>query len=298
MKASTGTIGWALAVSVGLLAAACGGKSPKEAVADSAAAAAEAPAEQPNAQTPAAAPVGQAAPETKTPPVERKSAPSKPAQRAPSTTGSTSGAATPAKEATGAGTATGSGAASTPETAAPAYVELDVATGTRIHGTLDKKLSTQISKVGEPFTLTVSDPISVAGRVAIPRGAKVDGKVTAVQKSGGAGQTAVLKVDFPSVTVGGRSYPISADLAEASPQKKSRTSTGQAAAEVGAGAVAGALLGRIVGGNKTGTFIGAAVGAAAGTAIVLGTQDVDAVLPAGSPMTLVLKEPVTVRRPR
>ncbi len=59
-------------------------------------------------------------------------------------------------------------------------------------------------------------------------------------------------------------------------------------------AAASAILGRIIGGDKTGTFIGAAVGAAVATAIVLETQDMDAVLPEGSHVTIRSHAPLEV----
>jgi len=171
---------------------------------------------------------------------------------------------------------------------------VSVPAGTVLHLTLDRELGTRENQQGDAFTATVASPVSAEGRVAIPQGATVHGEVTAVQKSGGAGQTAVLKVDFKDLQADGRTYPLQATLTKANPEKKSRTSAGQAAGEIGAGTAAGAILGRIIGGNKTGTFIGAAVGAAAGTAIVLGTQDVDAVLPAGSAMEIRLDAPIRV----
>lgn len=288
MKAS-GRIGWTLAATAALLLSACGGGGSKAPAADSAAAtpAQEPAATQPATAEPAAKPA-ESAPEQKKPAPAPRPAAKKPASRESTT-------ATP-PEAKQAGPGAPAGQPAAPAT--PAMVSLSVASGTQLETTLDKKLSTLDSKVGEPFTVTVTRPVMADGRTAIPDGAKVHGKVTAVQKSGSSGQPAVLKVHFTSLAVGGTSYPIAADLVKAEPQKKSRTSTGDAAIKIGAGTAAGAILGRIIGGNKTGTFIGAAVGAAAGTAIVLGTQDVDAVLPANSPMTLQLKEPVTVRRPR
>jgi len=171
---------------------------------------------------------------------------------------------------------------------------VSVPAGTVLHLTLDQELGTRENEKGDTFTATVASPVSAEGRVVVPQGATVHGEVTAVQKSGGAGQEAVLKVDFKDLRAGGRTYPLQATLTKANPEKKSRTSAGQAAAEIGAGTAAGAILGRIVGGNKTGTFVGAAVGAAAGTAIVLGTQDVDAVLPAGSAMEIRLDAPIRV----
>jgi len=171
---------------------------------------------------------------------------------------------------------------------------VSVPSGTSLRLTLDRELGTKESREGDAFTTTVASPVAVGDRVAIPEGARVHGRVTAVQKSGGAGRAAVLKVDFRDLQARGRTYPIQATLTKANPRKESRTSAGQAAAEIGAGTAAGAILGRVLGGNQTGTFVGAAVGAAAGTAIVLGTQDVDAVLPEGSEVEIRLDAPVRV----
>ncbi|MDP2480046.1 MAG: hypothetical protein Q8W51_07870 [Candidatus Palauibacterales bacterium] len=193
------------------------------------------------------------------------------------------------------GSASGAGGSpSSGDRAESAARTVTVPAGTTLDLTLDQQLDTKQTEKGDGFSATVASPVAVGGRVAIPAGAEVYGVVTAVQKSGGAGQAAVLKVDFQRLQSSGRTYPIQATLTKANPRKESRTSAGQAAAEVGAGTAAGAILGRIIGGNKTGTFIGAAVGAATGTAIVLGTQDVDAVLPEGSHVEIRLDSPAQV----
>ena len=82
----------------------------------------------------------------------------------------------------------------------------------------------------------------------------------------------------------------------AEPERVSRSSTGETAGKVAVGAAAGAILGRIIGKDTKGAIIGGAVGAAAGTAIAMGTNDVDAVLRAGSPMLIRLDSPVMVDR--
>lgn len=288
----SGRLGGFLAVATVMLLAACGGgKNQQEAASADSARAAAAPAGQPvaaPAQKPAAGQSATPAPATASRPTpERKTTTS-------STPASSPREAAPKSAQAGPGAPSGTPAAA-PK---PATVSDEVPSGTQLETTLDSKLSTQDSKVGDAFTVTVTRSVTVGEHTAIPSGSTVHGKVTAVQKSGSSGQPAVLKVDFTSLTVGGMSYPISAKLVKAEPQQKSRTSAGDAALKIGAGTAAGAILGRIIGGNKTGTFVGAAVGAAAGTAIMLGTRDVDAVLPANSPMTLQLEQPVTVTRPR
>lgn len=178
----------------------------------------------------------------------------------------------------------------------PQYRDMTVPGGSTMAVTLNQELSTRTSQVGDLFTTTVASPVMVDGQVAIPAGSQIRGRVTAVQKSGKPGEAAVLKVAFDEVTVDGDTYPVALTVAEATPTSKSRSSTGEKAGKIGIGALAGAVIGQVIGGDTKSTVIGAAVGAAAGSAIVLGSGDSDAVLAEGSPMTLTVDEPLTVRR--
>lgn len=178
---------------------------------------------------------------------------------------------------------------------APREVTSTVAMGTTMSLTLNDELSTEANKAGDSFTGTVQQPITDSnGNVVIPSGATVRGRVTQVQKSGRVGETAVLNLAFEAVSFGGESYPLDASVVEANPEKKSRSSTGEQVAKIGAGAAAGAILGRILGKDTKGTVIGGVIGAAAGTAVAMGTDDVDAVLPVGSTMIIRVDSPVTV----
>ncbi len=170
-----------------------------------------------------------------------------------------------------------------------------IAGGTIFDVTLNQELSTRTSQVGDLYSATLVHPLTDGRLVVVPAGATVLGHVTAVQKSGKHGQQAVLNLSINEVSFDGETYPLQASIVEANPETRSRSSTGEKAAKIGGAAVAGAILGRIIGGNATGTIIGTAVGGAAGTAIVLGTEDVDAVLPRGSRMTLRLDAPLEIQ---
>lgn len=179
----------------------------------------------------------------------------------------------------------------------PRVVTLMVPTGTTFAVHLDEMLATDQNQAGDPFTATLSDPIvDLDGRVLLPVGAKIRGRVTAAEKSDRVGETAVITLAFESVSFDGRSYPLQASVVEANPERKTRTSKAQSAGKVAAGAAAGAIVGQVLGKNTKSTVTGAVVGAAAGTAIALGTADVDAVLPAGSRMVIRLDAPVEVQR--
>lgn len=209
------------------------------------------------------------------------------------TGGERSGSISGGESATGGAGSTSAGDA--PAEPAPEPELVTVPAGTSFSAALGRELSTRSAAVGDTFSATLESGLRAGSETAVPPGAVLHGEVTAVQKSGGTGETAVLKLNFSRISFAGDGYPVAASIVEANPESKSRTTTGEAAGKIGGGAAAGAILGRIIGGDTKGTVIGAAVGAAAGTAVVLGTQDVDAVLPAGSTLELRLDEPLVVK---
>lgn len=179
----------------------------------------------------------------------------------------------------------------------PRVVTLPVPAGTTFAVRVNQELSTRASGVGETFTATLAEPVIAGdGTTLIPAGATVRGRVTESSKSGRAGEQAYLKIDFTSIAFGGNSYSIDATTLDAEAKLVSRSSTGQKAAKIGGGAAVGAVLGQVLGKNTKATVAGAAIGAAAGTAVAMGTDDVDAVIPAGGRVTIRLDSPVRVQR--
>jgi hypothetical protein len=162
--------------------------------------------------------------------------------------------------------------------------------------TLDQELGTQTSHSGDGFSATVANAIIAQnGRTAIPAGAKVWGHVTAVTPAGNATQTAALVLDFDSLTFNGRSYPFAANVTDTNLQTKG-PSTNQTLKSAAIGAAAGAALGAILSGaDRDKILVGAGLGAVAGTAISLGTQGENGVLPAGSRLTVQTTQTVALR---
>ncbi len=68
------------------------------------------------------------------------------------------------------------------------------------------------------------------------------------------------------------------------------------AATIGGGAVGGAIIGGILGGGD-GAAKGAAIGGAGGTGVVLATRGKEVRLAAGTPISVRLTAPLTVRVP-
>ena len=169
-------------------------------------------------------------------------------------------------------------------------------TGSVLTVTLDQQVGTKTSKVGDTFSATVVDPVVASnGQTVVPAGTKVYGKVTGLQESNNAGQKAAIRLDFERININGVERPFEANVTATNLVKEGEDSRNETLKKAGIGAAAGAVLGAVIGGGDVSKILGgAAIGAAAGTVISLGTGEVDAVLPAGSKMTLQTTQQVTL----
>jgi hypothetical protein len=169
--------------------------------------------------------------------------------------------------------------------------------GTSVEVTLDQEIGTKVSKVGDTFTATVANAIVAQnGATVVPAGAKVYGKVTGVDNSDRVGDAAVIKVDFERIAVAGQDHPFNAKVTATNLQTRGGDTRNETLKKAGIGAAAGAVLGAVLsGGDLDKILLGGALGAAAGTAISLGMGDTEAVLPAGTRMTLQTTQMVTLR---
>lgn len=173
----------------------------------------------------------------------------------------------------------------------PEMVTLTVPSGSTFRATLDEELSTGTNRVGDSFTIRLKDPV-VSGRTIIaPAGTVVYGTVTGIRKDD---EGTFIDLEFNEILLDGKYYPIRASVESAEVGSRSNQGTGDRAAKIGGGAAVGAILGRVFGGGSKSTVIGAVVGAAAGTGVMLATDGRDAVMEAGSELTIRLEEPLEV----
>ena len=169
-------------------------------------------------------------------------------------------------------------------------------TGSTVTVTLDQQVGTKNSKVGDTFSATVVDAIVASnGQTVVPAGSKVYGKVTGLQDSDNATQKAAIRLDFERINVNGVERPFEANITATNLETSGNDTRNETLKKAGIGAAAGAVLGAVLGGGDVSKIIGgAAIGAAAGTVISLGGGEVDAVLPAGSKMTLQTTQQVAM----
>jgi type IV secretion system protein VirB10 len=187
---------------------------------------------------------------------------------------------------------------------APEDAAVTVKAGTRILLRMLNTVDTKHSKDGDRVYLETDFPVSVDGRIVIPRGSAVTAVVSNAKQPGRVKGKGELYLRFDSlslpngVTRDFRSRLSGADAGArgdidreegkiTSPSDKggdARTVAGGA----GVGAGAGGLGGAIGGNARMGTGIGAAAGAAAGLAKVLGRRGPDASIPRGTSVEMIL----------
>jgi uncharacterized protein YcfJ len=145
-------------------------------------------------------------------------------------------------------------------------------------------LSSERNHAGDAFAATLDHELVANGFVVAERGARVEGRVIAVDRGARTMSIALTSVH----TSDNQDVPVQTERFE----KQSEPDHSQAATKIGAGAVIGAVVGGIAGGGK-----GAAIGAGAGGGI--GAGDVmlsrkPAALAAETRLTFRLRSPATI----
>ena len=181
-------------------------------------------------------------------------------------------------------------ASRTVEPVGPLYDELVIAADSVIGLEIETALSSERARVEDPVVARVTRDVKVGNRVVIPAGSRANGEVTTVERGGRLKDRARLGVRFTSIVLAdGTRVPI-----ETSPiYREGDSPTNESAAKIGGGAIGGAIIGGILGGGK-GAAIGSIVGAGAGGGVVAAGGRNAATLPAGTPITVRVEDPVVV----
>jgi hypothetical protein len=162
--------------------------------------------------------------------------------------------------------------------------------GTPLVLSLESTVSTASARPGDTVVARVVEPVQQGGRVLVPDGAEVRGKVVTAVRSGKVKGRARLVLEFDRLTVDGRSHELTAspiDITADSSKKRD-------AAVVGGAAGAGAIIGAIADGGK-GAAIGGLIGGAAGGGAVLATRGKEVVLETGTRLQVTLARSVRLR---
>jgi hypothetical protein len=168
--------------------------------------------------------------------------------------------------------------------------EVTIPAGTRLSLRLNSTVSSRTSNVEDGVQATLRTPVVVDGVTVAPAGTAVSGYVTEARRSGRVKGRARVGVRFNSIRVDGTRYAMrTSGFAREAPGTKKEDAT-----KIGIGAGAGAVAGAIAGGGK-GAAIGSAVGGGAGTGVVLATRGREVSIGPGTPVTVRLAQPLTIR---
>lgn len=183
-------------------------------------------------------------------------------------------------------------ASAAPVPAVAKYRELTLPAGTVLPVELTTAVASDSSHVEDAVRGRLRRAVTIQGSEAFPTGTAVSGVVTAAERSARVKGRARVAFRFTAIDPPGDAERLSMrtdTVSRLAPATKK-----QDAAKIGGGAAGGALIGGILGGGD-GAAKGAAIGGAAGTGVVLSTRGKEVRLAPGTPVSVRLASPLTVR---
>jgi hypothetical protein len=175
--------------------------------------------------------------------------------------------------------------------ALPDYREVTIPAGTLLPLTLRTSVGSDTSKVEEAVRATLRRGVTIGGVEALPAGTALIGHVTNANRSARVKGRATVAFRFTRVDLPGTGTTAvrTGTVARTAPGTKKKD-----AATIGGGAVGGAIVGGILGGGD-GAAKGAVIGGAGGTGAVLATRGKEVRMAAGTPISVKLTAPLTIR---
>ena len=168
----------------------------------------------------------------------------------------------------------------------PRRVKATLPAGTTLVASLSSRLSTEGLRAGRAVTLTTRSPLELDEDRTLPAGVVVRGEVTHAKGGGRIAGAPELTIRFREISVGGTTYPVSAEPF----RLRGKDDLVESVAEIGGGAVVGGIVGAVAGS----TVKGAVIGGVLGTGVAVATKGNQIVLPAGQRLRVRLTEPVSV----
>ena len=188
-------------------------------------------------------------------------------------------------------------------TSANSATELTIPSGTKVPVALKHAVSSKGTREGDAVYAETTFPVVSNGRVLIPAGTFVQGRVSNIQRGGRIKGRAEVLMHFTTLIYPSGYTVLLPGAVENAPGVdktsvkdeegtiRSDSQTGQKVGTVASTAGTGAVVGGLSNGGK-GALIGAGVGGAVGTAIALLTRGNDVKLDAGTTLEIVIQRDV------
>jgi type IV secretion system protein VirB10 len=187
------------------------------------------------------------------------------------------------------------------ETLAPAD-DLSVPAGTMLHCRTIQTLTTKLNLQGDAFTMSLAEPVSLDGRVAIPVGSTLAGHIARMERPGRIKGVGQMRLTVEQITLpDGRSFPLGATLMTVYGVDKVKVVGSEGLIkgpssrfpdfeEIGAGTAGGTLLGLIF----AHPIIGATVGLTATTVDRMRRRGKDLTIPVGTQLNFQLSRELAI----
>jgi hypothetical protein len=181
--------------------------------------------------------------------------------------------------------------------------ELTIPAGTKVPVTLKHAVSSKGTREGDGVYAETTFPVVADGRVLIPAGTFVQGRVSHIQRGGRIKGRAEVLMHFTTLIYPSGYTVLLPGAVENAPGVdktsvkdeegtiRSDSQKGEKAGTVATSAGTGAVVGGLSNGGK-GALIGAGIGGAVGTAIALLTRGNDVKLDAGTTLEIVIQREV------
>jgi hypothetical protein len=151
----------------------------------------------------------------------------------------------------------------------------ELPTGTLLRTHLQEAISTKVSRAGSRFSATLITDVTRDGKVFLPSGSTIHGRITEVRGGHRIGGPASIRLEARSVTLpDGTAYPLEAEVVDLGHFKDSHVNSEgtivdnshpkQALAVFGLTTGSAAATGALIGGG-VGAVVGAGIGVGAGT---------------------------------
>jgi hypothetical protein len=168
--------------------------------------------------------------------------------------------------------------------------KVELPAGTAISVRLSDTVDSESATEGQSVSATVTSDVAVDGKVVVPSGSRVTGRVSEVRPARRFGGQSYVAVTFTEVeTPDGDDIPVEGRL-----EDSGKKQVGKDTATIAGSAVGGAILGEILDDKP---IEGAVVGGGIGTAVA-SRRGEEAVIPAGREVTVRTTGTVDVRASR
>lgn len=173
--------------------------------------------------------------------------------------------------------------------------------GTPVEGRIQGTLSSEFSRVGETFTMTLNAPIYAGGQMVAGPGSTIQGQVVSAIPAGRGGKPGSMDLRLSSIiTTDGKRFPLSAQIDN---NRFSLSASGgraghfvkSTAVGAGAGALSGLVGGAISGGSKgKATAIGTGIGGGIGLLGGAVKKGEELIIGSGTVIPFITDQPVQV----